>query len=429
MKKMLIHGGKKLSGSVVIGGAKNSTVALIPAAILSRTPVTLDSVPQIQDVYNLMDILEAMNVHSTFEDCVLHIDPTQIKEVPLPEGKIKSLRASYYFMGALLGRFGSANVALPGGDDIGPRPIDQHIKGFEALGATVTNEHGAMVLHAPKEGLHGARIYLDMVSVGATINIILAAVTAKGQTILENAAKEPEIIDLATYLNNMGATIRGAGTDVIRIEGTPELHAQNTHTIIPDRIEAGTYLSMAAAMGDGVNVKNIISEHLDSFLAKLEEMGVVMDVGEDSIFVYPSGDLRMVQIKTMPYPGFATDLQQPITPLMLKAQGEGIIVDTLYPKRVRHVPELIRMGADITVENDVIILHHADKLQGTEVAATEIRGGACLMIAGLMAEGDTTITHVGHILRGYDRVIQKLHGLGADVEIIDDVDADEPMNV
>ncbi|MCI1893471.1 MAG: UDP-N-acetylglucosamine 1-carboxyvinyltransferase [Lactobacillus sp.] len=419
MKNMLIHGGKKLSGTVVIGGAKNSTVALIPAAILSRTPVTLESVPEIQDVYNLMAILEEMNVKSQFSDCVLHIDPTQIQDVPLPNGKIKSLRASYYFMGALLGRFGRAVVGLPGGDDIGPRPIDQHIKGFEALGATVTNEHGAIAIQAPKEGLHGARIFLDMASVGATINVILAAVTAKGHTVIENAAKEPEIIDLATYLNNMGATVRGAGTDTIRIEGVAELAAHNAHTIIPDRIEAGTYLAMAAAVGDGINVKNIISEHLDAFLAKLEEMGVVMDVGEDNIFVYPSGDLRMVQIKTLPYPGFATDLQQPITPLMLKAQGEGIIVDTLYPKRVRHIPELERMGANITVENDVIMLHHADHLEGCEVTAEEIRAGACLMTAGLMAEGDTTITKAENILRGYDRVIQKLRGLGADVELID----------
>ncbi|MFD1430996.1 MULTISPECIES: UDP-N-acetylglucosamine 1-carboxyvinyltransferase [Lacticaseibacillus] len=420
MKKMLIHGGKKLSGTVVIGGAKNSTVALIPAAILSRTPVTLESVPLIQDVYNLMDILSEMNVASDFNDCVLHIDPTHIQNVPLPNGKIKSLRASYYFMGALLGRFGEAVVGLPGGDDIGPRPIDQHIKGFEALGATVTKEHGAIKIVAPKEGLHGARIFLDMVSVGATINVILAAVTATGRTVIENAAKEPEIIDLATYLNNMGAQVRGAGTDVIRIEGVPELAAHNAHTIIPDRIEAGTYLAMAAAIGDGVQVKNIISEHLDAFLAKLEEMGVVMDVGEDSIFVYPAGDLKMVQIKTMPYPGFATDLQQPITPLLLKAEGEGIIVDTIYPKRVRHIPELERMGADITVENDVIILHHAAHLQGTEVTAEEIRGGASLMIAGLMADGETVITKVENILRGYDRVIMKLRGLGAEVELLDD---------
>ncbi|MFT8754726.1 MAG: UDP-N-acetylglucosamine 1-carboxyvinyltransferase [Lacticaseibacillus paracasei] len=419
MEKMLIHGGKKLSGEVVIGGAKNSTVALIPAAILSRTPVTLDSVPHIQDVYNLMAILDDMNVKSDFTENVLTIDPTEINDVPLPNGKIKSLRASYYFMGALLGRFGKAIVGLPGGDDIGPRPIDQHIKGFEALGASVSNEHGAMAIKAPAEGLHGARIFLDMVSVGATINVILAAVTARGRTVIENAAKEPEIIDLATYLNNMGAKVRGAGTDVIRIDGVPTLEAHNSHTIIPDRIEAGTYLAMAAAIGEGVKVKNIISEHLDAFLAKLEEMGVVMDVGEDSIFVYPSGDLKMVQIKTMPYPGFATDLQQPITPLMLKAHGEGLIIDTIYPKRVRHIPELLRMGADITIENDVIILHHCDHLQGTEGAAEEIRAGACLMIAGLMAEGTTTITKVDNILRGYDRVVMKLRGLGADVELID----------
>ena len=419
MKKMLIHGGKKLSGEVTIGGAKNSTVALIPAAILSRTPVTLEAVPHIRDVENLMAILEDMNVHSVFEDTVLTIDPTEIIDTPLPSGKIKSLRASYYFMGALLGRFGRAVVGLPGGDDIGPRPIDQHIKGFEALGAKVSDDRGAIVIQAPEEGLHGARIFLDMVSVGATINIILAAVTAKGRTVIENAAKEPEIIDLATYLNNMGAIVRGAGTDAIRIEGVPELRAKAAHTIIPDRIEAGTYLSMAAAIGDGVFVKNIIAEHLDAYLAKLEEMGVSMDVNEDSIYVYPSGDLKMVQIKTMPYPGFATDLQQPITPLLLRAKGEGIIVDTIYPKRVRHIPELERMGADITVDNDVIILHHADHLQGAEVVAEEIRAGAALMIAGLMADGDTVIYKVDNILRGYDRVVMKLHNLGADVEILD----------
>lgn len=422
MKKMIIHGGRKLTGEVVIGGAKNSTVALIPAAILSESVVVLDGVPHIKDVYNLMDILSAMNVHSDFNEATdtLTLDPTEIQFKPLPNGKIKSLRASYYFMGALLGRFGHAIVGLPGGDDIGPRPIDQHIKGFEALGASVSNEHGAMFITAPEEGLHGARIFLDMVSVGATINLILAAVTAKGQTSIENAAKEPEIIDLATYLNNMGAKIRGAGTDTIRIDGVAHLYAKNPHTIIPDRIEAGTYLSMAAVCGDGVNVKNIISEHLDSYLAKLEEIGVQMDVGEDNIFVYPSGNLQAVQIKTSPYPGFATDLQQPITPLLLKASGDGIVIDMIYPKRVRHVPELIRMGADISIENDVIILHHVDHLQGAEVTADEIRAGACLMIAGLMADGTTTISKVDNILRGYDRVVYKLGKLGADVQMIDD---------
>ncbi|WP_461217937.1 UDP-N-acetylglucosamine 1-carboxyvinyltransferase [Lapidilactobacillus salsurivasis] len=423
MKKMIIHGGKRLTGEVVIGGAKNSTVAIIPASILSESKVTLDGVPGIQDVDNLRDILTDMNVTSEVTEQGLEIDPTQIISKPLPNGKIKSLRASYYFMGALLGRFGRAIVGLPGGDDIGPRPIDQHIKGFEALGATVSNEHGAMFIQAPDDGLHGAKIYFDMVSVGATVNVILAAVRATGTTIIENVAKEPEIIDLATFLNNMGAKIRGAGTDTIRIEGVPHLYARNAHTIIPDRIEAGTYLAMAAACGNGVTVRNIISEHLDSFLAKMEEIGVRFDIVEDSIYVYPTGDLQMVTIKTMPYPGFATDLQQPITPLLLKAQGEGMIVDTLYPRRVRHVPELVRMGANISVENDVILLHHTDQLQGTDVTADEIRAGASLMIAGLMAEGTTTIHKVENILRGYDRVITKLRGLGADVEMVDE---DEP---
>lgn len=422
MKKMRIQGGKPLSGTVTIGGAKNSTVALIPASILADTPVTLDGVPDIRDVHNLMSILASMHVTSTFTADILKIDPTQIVPTPLPNGRIKSLRASYYFMGALLGKFGEAIVGLPGGDDIGPRPIDQHIKGFEALGAQVTNEHGAMYIKAPAEGLHGARIFLDMVSVGATINILLAAVRAKGRTIIENAAKEPEIIDLATFLNNMGAQIRGVGTDIIRIDGVDRLEAHNSHTIIPDRIEAGTYLAMAAAIGDGVLVKNIIPEHLDAFLAKMEEMGVQLDYHEDSIYVNPSDHLKMVQIKTSPYPGFATDLQQPITPLLLKARGEGLIIDTIYPKRVKHVSELIRMGADITIENDVIILHHADQLFGAEVSADEIRAGACLMTAGLMAQGETVISNVENILRGYDRVVDKLHSLGAQVEIIDDVE-------
>ncbi|MFD0897174.1 UDP-N-acetylglucosamine 1-carboxyvinyltransferase [Loigolactobacillus binensis] len=422
MKKMRIQGGKPLSGTVTIGGAKNSTVALIPASILADTPVTLDGVPDIRDVHNLMSILASMHVTSTFTADILKIDPTKIVPTPLPNGRIKSLRASYYFMGALLGKFGEAIVGLPGGDDIGPRPIDQHIKGFEALGAQVTNEHGAMYIKAPAEGLHGARIFLDMVSVGATINILLAAVRAKGRTIIENAAKEPEIIDLATFLNNMGAQIRGVGTDIIRIDGVDRLEAHNSHTIIPDRIEAGTYLAMAAAVGNGVLVKNIIPEHLDAFLAKMEEMGVQLDYHEDSIYVNPSDHLKMVQIKTAVYPGFATDLQQPMTPLLLKARGEGLIIDTIYPKRVKHIPELIRMGADITIENDVIILHHADQLYGAEVSADEIRAGACLMTAGLMAQGETVISNVENILRGYERVVDKLRGLGAQVEIVDDVE-------
>lgn len=420
MQKIVINGGKKITGEVSIGGAKNSTVALIPAAILSDTKVVLDCIPKIRDVYNLMDILDDMNVKSDFNKDVLEIDPTEMVFGPLPDDKVTSLRASYYFMGALLGKFNKAIVGLPGGDDIGPRPIDQHIKGFEALGATVENKNGSIVIEA-KDGLHGAKIFLDMVSVGATINIILAAVRAKGVTVIENAAKEPEIIDLATFLNNMGAQIRGAGTETIKITGVDRLESHNSHTIIPDRIEAGTYLAMAAAVGDGVLVKNIIAEHLDAYIAKLEEMGVPLDVREDSIYVGPTDKLKSVQIKTMPYPGFATDLQQPITPLLLKAEGQGIISDTIYPKRIKHIPQLLKMGAEITNANDLIIISKSDTdLKGAVVAADEIRAGACLLIAGLMANGETTIENAENIMRGYDRVIWKLEQLGADVTLIDE---------
>lgn len=420
MKQMIIHGGKALKGDVWIGGAKNSTVALIPASILSRTTVTLEGVPRIADVDNLMDLLSEMDVKCNFKETTLKIDPENIKMSPLPAGKIKSLRASYYFMGALLGRFGKAIVGFPGGDDIGPRPIDQHIMGFRALGADVKNENDQIIITAPPQGLNGAKIHLKMPSVGATMNIIMASVTAKGQTIIENAAKEPEIIDLATFLNNMGAVIRGAGTDSIRIEGVDKIVAQTPHTIIPDRIEAGTYISLAACLGNGIRIHNIIEEHLDSYLAKVEEMGVVIDSDEDSLFVYPPGDLKMIQVRTDPYPGFATDLQQPITPLLLTAKsGEGVIIDQIYPKRTRHIPELQKMGANISVEDNIILVHPTAKLHGAVVHADEIRAGACLMIAGLMADGTTTINNADNILRGYDRVQEKLQQLGADVKIQD----------
>ena len=261
-----------------------------------------------------------------------------------------------------------------------------------------------------------------MVSVGATINVILAAVKAKGTTVIENAAKEPEIIDLATFLNNMGAVIRGVGTETIRIEGVDTLRSNNAHTIIPDRIEAGTYLSLAAACGGGILVKNIISEHLDAFLAKLDEMGVNLEVGEDSIYVKPSPELKAVNIKTMPYPGFATDLQQPITPLLMQANGDAMIIDTIYPKRVKHIAQLTKMGANITSENDLIFVHGGAKLKGANVSADEIRAGACLMIAGLLAQGQTVIDHAENILRGYDQVVWKLHCLGADVKLIGEDD-------
>lgn len=416
MKKMIIKGGNRLSGEVTIGGAKNSTVALIPAAILADTPVQFDTVPDILDVHNLMIILESMNVKSSFKHGVLNIDPTQIMEAELPSKAIKSLRASYYFMGALLGRFHRATVTFPGGDNIGPRPIDQHLKAFKALGANVSESGGTVKMDAPN-GLHGTRIFMDMVSVGATINAVLAAVRAQGTTIIENAAREPEIVDLATFLNNMGAKIRGVGTDTIRITGVDTLQSMNTHTIIADRIETGTYLSLAAAMGDGVMLNNVIPEHLEAYTSKLIDMGVDLQIDSDKIYVPKTDHLKPISVKTMPYPGFATDLQQPLTPLLSKAAGESMIVDTIYPKRVKHIPELQKMGMDIEAQDGRIVVRHTEKLHGADVKAGEIRAGASLMIAGLMADGETVIHDADHILRGYDRVVWKLNRLNANVRI------------
>ncbi|MDT2738332.1 UDP-N-acetylglucosamine 1-carboxyvinyltransferase [Enterococcus canintestini] len=418
MKKIIINGGRKLQGEVTISGAKNSAVALIPAAILADSPVVLEGVPDINDVHSLMEILEIMGVKVQFENNTMTIDPTGIISIPMPSGKINSLRASYYFMGALLGKFGEAVVGLPGGCYLGPRPIDLHVKGFEALGAKVTNEHGAMYLRTENKELNGERIFMDVVSIGATINVMLAAVKSKGRTIIENAAREPEIIDVATLLNNMGAKIRGAGTNEIRIDGVEELHGCR-HAIIPDRIEAGTYLALAAACGDGIKVHNVIYEHLESYIAKLEELGVPMEISEDTIEVFPVEKLNPVHIKTYPYPGFATDLQQPITPLLIKASGTSEIIDTIYSKRINHIPELVRMGADAQIEGNMMILNGPKQLHGAEVIASDLRAGACLVIAGLMAEGTTTITNVEYILRGYDHIVEKLTALGADVQMVE----------
>ena len=423
MKKIVIKGNRPLAGEVTISGAKNSAVALIPSAILADSPVILEGVPDIQDVHSLIEILEIMGATVHFSNNILEIDHREIVSIPMPHGKINSLRASYYFMGTLLGKFGEAVVGLPGGCYLGPRPIDLHVKGFEALGAEVTNEHGAMYLRTENKGLRGNRIFMDVVSVGATINVMLAAVKAKGQTVIENAAREPEIIDVATLLNNMGAKVRGAGTDVIRIEGVETLHGCR-HFMIPDRIEAGTYLALAAAVGNGIKVKNVIFEHLESFIAKLQEIGVHMKISEDEIEVYPSKKLKPANIMTYPYPGFATDLQQPLTALLLMTTGTSEIIDTIYAKRVNHVPELARMGADITVEGNMIIVNGPNKLHGTEVVASDLRAGACLVIAGLLAEGTTTIYNVDYILRGYDHIIEKLTALGASIEMIEEVGAE-----
>ena len=419
MKKIVINGGRPLKGEVTISGAKNSVVALIPATILADDIVTLDGVPDISDVASLIEIMTIMGAKIERKEDSLIIDPRGVKNMPMPFGKINSLRASYYFYGSLLGRYGQATVGLPGGCDLGPRPIDLHLKAFEAMGAAMTMDGSSMKLATDGKPLQGANIYMDTVSVGATINTILAAVKAKGRTVIENAAREPEIIDVVTLLNNMGAHIRGAGTDIIIIDGVPQLHGTR-HQVIPDRIEAGTYIALAAAIGEGIQINNVLYEHLESYIAKLEEMGVRMTISEDSIFVEKQTDLKAIQIKTSPYPGFATDLQQPITPLLLTAAGRGRIVDTIYEKRVNHVPELAKMGATISTLNDHIIYEGPNQLTGSSVKATDLRAGAALVIAGLMASGTTEITNVEYILRGYSDIIHKLTQLGADIQLVEE---------
>ena len=420
MRKIIINGGKKLQGEVTVSGAKNSVVALIPAIILSDGVVTLDGVPAISDVDNLIEIIEVMGGSVKRDGETLEIDPRGVKDMPMPFGKINSLRASYYFYGSLLGRYGQATVGLPGGCDLGPRPIDLHLKAFEAMGASISYEAESMRIATDAgQRIKGAHIYMDTVSVGATINTMLAAAKAEGRTVIENAAREPEIIDVATLLNNMGARVRGAGTEVITIDGVESLHGTR-HQVIPDRIEAGSYIAMAAAIGKGVKVKNVLYEHLESFIAKLEAMGVRMTVEEDAIFVEEQGNLKPVDIKTSPYPGFATDLQQPMTPLLLKASGRGKIIDTIYEKRVNHVPELARMGADIQVLGGQIVYNGPTQLSGVPVKASDLRAGAALVTAGLMAEGQTEITNIEFILRGYSNIIEKLSDLGADIRLIED---------
>ncbi|MBS8265540.1 UDP-N-acetylglucosamine 1-carboxyvinyltransferase [Mesobacillus boroniphilus] len=412
MEKLKIAGGYPLKGTVRVSGAKNSAVALIPATILAESPVTIEGLPDISDVHMLKDLMEEIGGSVEFSNNEMTVDPSSMISMPLPNGKVKKLRASYYLMGAMLGRFKKAVIGLPGGCHLGPRPIDQHIKGFEALGASVTNEQGAIYLRADE--LRGARIYLDVVSVGATINIMLAAVRAKGRTIIENAAKEPEIIDVATLLTNMGAKIKGAGTDVIRIDGVDELHGCR-HTIIPDRIEAGTYLILGAAIGDGVTIDNVIPQHIESLVAKLKEMGVHIEASDEQIFVGPADKYKAVDIKTLVYPGFPTDLQQPFTTLLTKVEGSSVVTDTIYGARFKHIDELRRMNANIKVEGRSAIISGPVKLQGAKVKASDLRAGAALVIAGLMAEGVTEITGVDHIDRGYSHIVEKLNGLGATI--------------
>ncbi len=414
MEVLKIKGKKKLSGTVRISGSKNATVALIPAAILaSKGPVTIIGVPNISDVSSLSTLLEELGVevtHKTLDHIV--IDPTNMSNKFLDHHAVTKLRASYYFMGALLGKYKEVKMKMPGGCYLGPRPIDLHLKGFEALGATVEYTQGSY--HIKAKELVGAKIFLDIASVGATINIMMAAVFAKGRTIIENAAKEPEIIDVATMLNKMGAQIRGVGTNIITIDGVEELNG-TFHEIIPDRIEAGTFIILAAATAKKVTIENIIPLHLESLLSKLQEMGVNMVVDVDKVTITSTKNLKPIDIKTLPYPGFATDLQQPLTTLLTLANGESTIKETIYTERFKHTVELQRMGATIEVSNAKATIKGPSKLYGDKVTATDLRCGASLVIAGLIAEGVTEIHDVYHIDRGYDDIDGKLKAMGAEI--------------
>ena len=408
-----IEGGHRLNGSVRVSSAKNATVALIPAAILAHeSTVDIYGVPNIADVESLTQLLEFMGVETTMVGDHLSIDTSKMKNVVLEHEAVTKLRASYYFMGALLSKYKYVKMQMPGGCYLGPRPIDLHLKGFEALGAKVEYKQNYYEISA--ETLVGAKIFLDIASVGATMNIMMAAVLAQGRTVIENAAKEPEIIDLAIFLNKMGADIKGAGTSVVTIDGVESITG-STHEIIPDRIEAGTYIIMAAAMADEVRVENIIPLHLEALTSKLIEMGVNLEIGVDHVIVRKSSNFKPIDIQTLPYPGFATDLQQPLTALLTQANGQSYVKETIYTERFKHAFELQKMGAKIHVNMPQANISGPTPLFGSKVEATDLRCGASLVIAGLMAEGITEIDEIYHIDRGYDKLDEKLNALGARV--------------
>ena len=412
MEKLLIGGGRPLTGTVPISGAKNSAVALIPAAILAESTVILDNLPELSDVAIYSELLTEFGAVVERSGDQMTIDPSQLRSVPMPNGNVKKLRASYYLMGALLGRFGEAVVGLPGGCNFEPRPIDQHIKGFEALGASVSTEGGA--IHIRAKELRGAKVYMDVVSVGATINLMLAAARAKGVTIIENAAKEPEIIDVATLLNSMGARIIGVGTETIRIEGVDALHGCR-HSIIPDRIQAGTYMIAAAATGGDVRVDNIIPKHMEALTAKMIEMGVRIEEEDEALRIIGAESYEPVDVKALVYPGFATDIQSPMCSLLTRANGTSTLTDYVFSSRFKYVPELARMGAKIRLEGRSAIVE-GGPLRAAAVKATDLRAGAALVVAGLtVSSGITEITGVEYIDRGYDRLVENLAGLGAEI--------------
>ncbi|SHJ21552.1 UDP-N-acetylglucosamine 1-carboxyvinyltransferase [Thermoclostridium caenicola] len=419
MDKLLIRGPKRLKGEVTVSGAKNAALGVLPAALLLSDACTIENIPNILDIAILRRIMESLGTRFIDIDAnTLRVDPTNVSSYVATSEDMHLFRGSYYLMGALLGRFRKAVVTFPGGCNFGVRPIDQHIKGFEALGAKVEIEHGHIKLSASK--LTGANIYLDVVSVGATVNIMLAAVKAEGVTTIENAAKEPHIVDIANFLNAMGADIKGAGTDIIRIRGVKELKGNAVHSIIPDQIEAGTYMIAAAATKGDVLVKNVIPKHMESLSAKLIEMNVKVEEYDDSIRVWGKDRLNRVNIKTLPYPGFPTDLQPIMSVLLLRADGISTITESIFDNRFQYIEELRRMGAKVRVEGRMAVIEGGHKLTGAPIKALDLRAGAACVLAGCIADGVTEISNVHYIDRGYERMAEKLTSLGADIKRISD---------
>lgn len=414
MKQIKIEGGHTLSGKIAISGAKNSALALVPASILSDGAVRINNIPNISDVDAANEILNYLGAKVSRKEDYMEIDATQIRNIEIPENISKKLRASYYFMAALLGKYKKVEMYFPGGCSIGARPIDQTLKAFEILGAKIVEKDNKFTITADR--LIGGNIYLDMPSVGATVNAILVAVKAEGTTIIENAAKEPEIVSVATFLNNMGAKIIGAGTSSIKIIGVEKLESCFTE-VIPDRIEAGTYLIVGALIGKDLTITNMIPKHIESLTNKLKEMGYPLIIGSDYITISTIDDKKPVHIKTLGYPGFATDLQQPITVLLTQCNGKSKLEETLYENRFKNVPYLNKMGANINIEGQSIHINGPTHLVGTEVEATDLRAGACMVLAALIAEGTTTITSIEHVLRGYENIIEKLSSIGAKIEL------------
>lgn len=416
MKQLIINGQQELTGEIKISGAKNSVVALIPAAILSDEEVTLYNVPNISDTIALLDIIDLLNGKVEYKNEVMKIDTRNIENKVVPENLSKKLRASYYFMGALLAKFHYAEIYFPGGCNIGSRPIDFHINGFKKLGAEVTIEGNKYIFKADK--LKGARIYLDFASVGATINIMLAAVKAEGTTYISNAAKEPEIVNIASLLNNMGAKITGAGTSEIKIEGVEKL-GKGVIDVIPDRIEAGTYTIIGALLGKDLKISGIIEDHIDALLSKLKEMGVPLEVNNNSITISKPDKFKPINVKTLVFPGFATDLGQPMSVLLTQADGMSIFEETIYENRMGHIKYLQKMGANIRVNDRTAIIVGKTPLKGEEVTATDLRAGAAMVIAGLIASGTTVVNEIDHILRGYENIVEKLTGVGAKISVVE----------